>query len=443
MGLRRRAPQKPPDAQGLSARLFAVRALQSVFFNSRPLGEALETAGQGLKLDPRDAGFARLLVMTVLRRLGQIDATLAQFLCEPLPVRAGPAEIILRVVCAELHFLNVAPHAAVSLAVAVASGDKRAVHFKGLINAVGRRLAAEGKAVAEALDVAQVNTPEWAWAAWSDAYGEETARAIATAHLAEPALDLSVRGDAAGWAAKVGGTVLPTGTVRRAVGGRIEDLPGYAEGAWWVQDAASAMPALLLGEVAGKSVIDLCAAPGGKTAQLAARGADVIAVDHAAERVERLRENLKRLGLKARAVVADVGEWKPDALADAVLLDAPCTATGTARRHPDVLWRKDVSDVLAQSDIQTRLLEAAAAMVKPGGTLVYCVCSMMPQEGEAIVEPFLAAHPDFERVPVRAAELGGEAQFVTAAGDLRTLPSHWPERGGLDGFYAARLRRRG
>jgi len=236
--------------------------------------------------------------------------------------------------------------------------------------------------------------------------------------------------------------LLPTGALRRASGGRIEDLPGFAEGAWWIQDAGSALPAGLFGEVRGQTIVDLCAAPGGKTAQLAASGANVIAVDHAAERLVRLRENFKRLNLNVEAVAADAAEWQPQAPADGVLLDAPCTATGTARRHPDVLWRKDASDVLAQVQIQNRLLAAAAKMVKPGGTLVYCVCSLMPEEGEGVVEPFLLAHANFERAPIAPQELGGEVQFITAKGDLRTLPCHWAERGGIDGFYAARLRRK-
>jgi 16S rRNA (cytosine967-C5)-methyltransferase len=304
-----------------------------------------------------------------------------------------------------------------------------------LINAVARRIAGEGKAMLASLDAERLNTPPWAWDNWVAAHGEETARAIAKAHAQEPPLDISVKSNADSWAQKLDAKLLPTGSLRRAGGGRIEDLPGYAEGAWWIQDAAAAIPATLLGPIKGKTVIDLCAAPGGKTAQLAAAGANVIAVDHAFDRMKRVMTNLDRLKLKAKIEVADALIWRPKEPADAVLLDAPCTATGTVRRHPDVLWRKDLSDVMAQADLQRRLLEAAAEMVKPGGQLIYCVCSLAREEDEDIVEFFLGNHPAFARVPITGSE------FATPTGDLRTLPSHWPEIGGLDGFYAARLRR--
>jgi 16S rRNA (cytosine967-C5)-methyltransferase len=421
-------PRRPqPEQQGLAARGAALNALQAILSKAR--------------LEPRDLAFARAIVMTALRRLGQIDDVIARFLREPLPVRSGPAELILRIVGAELLFLDVAPHAAVSSAVALADHDHRARHFKGLINAVARKIATEGKVALATQDAERLNTPAWAWDAWLATYGEEVTRAIAKTHATEPPLDISVKGDAAAWATKLEATLLPSGSLRRAPGGRIEDLPGYADGAWWVQDAAAALPVRLLGTMKGKSVIDLCAAPGGKTAQLATLGAKVTAVDLSFDRMKRVMTNLARLGLEAETVVADVLDWQPPALADAVLLDAPCTATGTVRRHPDVLWRKDVSDVLAQADLQRRLLDAAARMVKPSGNLVYCVCSMAPEEGEDVIAAFLAAHPNFERAPISAAELGGEARFVTSAGDMRTLPSHWAEIGGLDGFYACRLRR--
>lgn len=428
---------KQPDPQGLGARAAALAAIQAVFFSERPLTEALDVALAKAKLEPRDAAFARAIVMMTLRRLGEIDHVIAAFLREPLPVRSGPAELILRLAVAELLFLDVAPHAAVSSAVALADKDHRARHFKGLINAVARRIAGEGKAMLPSLDAERLNTPPWAWDNWITAHGEETTRAIAKAHSIEPPLDINVKRDAQGWATKLDAKLLPTGTLRRTTGGRIEDLPGYAEGAWWIQDAAAAIPAALLGPVKGKTVIDLCAAPGGKTAQLAAAGANVIAVDLAFERMKRVTANLARLDLKAKIEVGDVHTWRPKELADAVLLDAPCTATGTVRRHPDVLWRKDLSDVMAQAAVQHRLLAAAAQMLKPGGLLVYCVCSLAREEGEDIVDAFLIEHPTFARVPVTPEE----SEFATPQGDLRTLPSNWAEQGGLDGFYAARLRR--
>jgi len=428
---------KQADAQGIGARAAALAAIQAVFFNERPLTEALDAALAKGKLEPRDAAFARTIVMMTLRHLGEIDHVIAAFLREPLPIRSGPAELILRLAAAELLFLDVAPHAAVSSAVALADKDHRARHFKGLINAVARRIAGEGKAMLPTLDAERLNAPLWAWDNWVAAHGEETTRAIAKAHSIEPPLDISVKSDAEKWAKQLDAIVLPTGTLRRATGGRIEDLPGYAEGAWWIQDAAAAIPAALLGPIKGKTVIDLCAAPGGKTAQLAAAGANVIAVDLAFDRTKRVMTNLARLNLKAQIEVADAHTWRPKEPADAVLLDAPCTATGTVRRHPDVLWRKDLSDVMAQAAVQHRLLAAAAEMVKPGGLVIYCVCSLAHQEGEEVVDAFLANHPAFTRVPVTPAE----SEFATPQGDLRTLPSHWQDLGGLDGFYAARLRR--
>ena len=418
-----------------------MQALQAVFFSERPLFEALERHISHAGLAPRDTAFARAIVMTVLRQLGEIDAVIATFLRDPLPVRSGPAELILRMACAELVYLGVPPHAAVSSAVDLATRDSRARHFKGLINAVARRIGAEGKSVASTLDHEQLSMPTWAWDLLLEQHGEATARAIARAHLAEPPLDISVARDAGHWATALAAERLPTGTLRRATGGRIEDLPGFAEGAWWIQDAAAAMPARLLGDVQGQSVIDLCAAPGGKTAQLAAAGASVTAVDLDAARMDRVRENAGRLGLKVSCVVADARVWQPATPVDAVLLDAPCSATGTVRRHPEILWRKDRSDLLAQAGLQHDLIRAASRMVRPGGRLVYCVCSLSREEGEEIVEAFLRDTPGFVREPVRSDEVGGEAAFLTAAGDLRTLPSHWADRGGMDGFFASRLRR--
>jgi 16S rRNA (cytosine967-C5)-methyltransferase len=236
--------------------------------------------------------------------------------------------------------------------------------------------------------------------------------------------------------------LLPTGSLRRAAGGAIDVLPGFAEGAWWVQDAAAALPARLLGEVAGRPVIDLCAAPGGKTLQLAAAGARVTAIDRSAPRLERLRQNLARLGLHADVLAADAAEYRPPEPAAAVLLDAPCSATGTIRRHPDVARTRRPGDLAALAGVQDRLLDAALAMLRPGGLLVYCVCSLQPEEGPARIDALLQRDTGVERLPIAAAEIGGLAAAITADCDLRTLPSHWAEIGGLDGFFACRLRRR-
>jgi 16S rRNA (cytosine967-C5)-methyltransferase len=238
--------------------------------------------------------------------------------------------------------------------------------------------------------------------------------------------------------------VLPTGTVRTVAQGRISLLPGFSESAWWVQDAAAALPARLFGDLRGKRVADLCAAPGGKTMQLAHAGAQVTAVDRSDARLNRLRDNLSRLGLQAETVAADATEWSAEPF-DAVLLDAPCSSTGTIRRHPDVPWIKSEADITALISLQQRLLNHAATLVKPGGTLVYCVCSLEPEEGVDQVTAFLQREPTLRRAPIAASEIGGLSELLTPAGDLRSLPSHLsaedPRLSGLDGFYAARLER--
>lgn len=307
-----------------------------------------------------------------------------------------------------------------------------------LVNAVLRRLSREGRALADAQDAPRLNTPNWLWRSWRAAYGEKTARRIAAAHLAEPPLDLTAKSDASAVADTLGGTLLPTGSVRVDAKGPITTLPGFANGDWWVQDAGAALPARLLGDVVGRRVIDLCAAPGGKTAQLAAAGADVVAIDQSAGRLELLTENLARLGLTSEVVSADAATWRPPTESDAVLLDAPCSATGTIRRHPDVARLKRPRDVSAMAEIQTRLLAAAVDMIRPGGPLVYCVCSLEPEEGERQVEPLIAAGR-VRRSPIRPAEVDGLGDLLSPSGDLRTLPCHLADAGGIDGFYAARL----
>lgn len=432
------------DQQGLVARQAGVWLLQSVLRRNLGLDEALSAAFAAAPFDalsPRDRAFARLIAATTLRRMGQIDAVLRQFQTRRLPPRSGPAQGILRTAAAQILFLGTAAHAVVSNAVEMADRDSGARHYKGMINAVLRKVASSGPALLAAQDAAQLNTPEWLRESWRIAYDSETAQAIAAAHLNEPPLDISVRSDAAEWAERLGAQMLPTGSLRRETGGRIEDLPGFAEGEWWVQDAAASLPARLLGDVAGQQVIDLCAAPGGKTLQLAARGAIVTAIDRSATRMRRVRENLARTKLSAACVTADATQWRPPAPVSYVLLDAPCSATGTIRRHPDIAWRKTQQQIDGLVDLQDRLLAAASDMLAPGGILVFCTCSLQPEEGAERIEAFLAKGAPFARVPVRAEEIGGLAGLITPPGELRTLPYHLREQGGMDGFYAARLRR--
>jgi 16S rRNA (cytosine967-C5)-methyltransferase len=440
----RRAPAEVP---GLASRRVAADFLDGVLRRHRPLDEQLEggeTSSAFAALAERDRALARKLVGTVLRRLGTLRHLLGSALDRGFPADAPRVETILLIGAAQLFWLDVADHAAVDLAVRLAQADRRAARYPGLVNAVLRRMARDGRTALAGLDMAALDTPEWLLARWRRAYGEATTRAIAAAHGEEPPLDLTVKHDREAWAARLRGRVLATGTVRLVAHGPVSLLPGYAEGAWWVQDAAAALPARLLGDVAGRRVADLCAAPGGKTAQLAAAGARVTAVDRSPGRLTRLRENLARLGLAADTVAADALEWEAEPF-DAVLLDAPCTSTGTIRRHPDIPWLKREVDLAAMTALQARLLDKAVTLTRPGGTLVYCTCSLEPEECETQISALLARTPGLVRRPLAAAELDGQADFVTPVGDLRTLPCHWPDpdprMAGLDGFYAARLER--
>ncbi|MBT5457471.1 MAG: RsmB/NOP family class I SAM-dependent RNA methyltransferase, partial [Rhodospirillaceae bacterium] len=312
-------------------------------------------------------------------------------------------------------------------------------------------LAREAPEKFAAQDAVRLNTPNWLWESWVASYGEEICRRIAAAHLTEPPLDLTVKEGADSWAEKLGGAVLPSGTVRFRAGGDIAALPGFEEGAWWVQDAAAALPARLLlsglesasGDrtIPDHTILDLCAAPGGKTAQLAMSGARIIALDRSKRRNQILQENLKRLKLEAELVTADATQWRPQDPPDAILLDAPCTATGTIRRHPDIAGNKMPKDVLRLAGLQLNLLAAAADMLPPGGLLVYSVCSLQPEEGPAVVEAFLDQTPHVRREPIAVWETGLPDLIITAEGDLRTLPCHLACSGGMDGFYIARLRR--
>ena len=433
------------DGPGLAARRVAADIVDAVLRQHRPLDDQFDGAGAnaGLAgLPDRDRALARALVATALRRLGTLRHLIGLFLDSGLPAQARRVEIVLLIGAAQILFLDVPDHAAVDLSVRLARADRDAVHFAGLVNAVLRRVAREGAERLAALDTIALDTPEWLLTRWSKAYGATTARAIAAANGKEPALDLTVKSDPERLAARLGGRVLPTGTVRTIAHGTITALPGFAEGAWWVQDAAAALPARLLGAVAGLRVADLCAAPGGKTAQLINAGARVTAVDRAPARLNRLRENLTRLSFAAELVCADVEEWQAEPF-DAVLLDAPCSSTGTIRRHPDIPWLKHASDITKLAAFQSRLIDHAAALTKPGGTLVYCTCSLEPEEGEDIVAGLLAREPGLRRAPITAGEVFGCSEFLTKDGDLRTLPCHFPDPdsrfAGLDGFYAARL----
>ncbi|MDA0785202.1 MAG: methyltransferase domain-containing protein [Proteobacteria bacterium] len=426
------------------SRTAACNILDAVLNDGKPLDTTLADDRGLAKLDPRDRAQARRIIATVLRRLGEVDARISECLDRPLVDRHAHVRNILRVGTAELLFLETPAHAAVDGAVRLASQYRRGA-LKGLVNAVLRRIGREPENREGTQSPGEINTPKWMLKRWQDIYGADTARAIADAHLLEPPLDFTLarRADPAEWAAKLDAEILPGGTLRRRTGGRISDLPGFDEGLWWIQDVAASLPAKLLRDDANARVIDLCAAPGGKTLQLADRGPSVMAVDISSQRLAALQDNLTRTGLTAEIVDADATQWRPEAPVDAVLLDAPCTATGTVRRHPDIPRRRRPADIKSATTLQDRLLTAAVNMVAPGGTIIYSVCSLEPEEGTARVDALLASGAPVTLDPISAddwPELDGLAPAaITPAGTLRTLPCHWSERGGMDGFFAARL----
>jgi len=439
-------PDARPDA-GLAARQSAHRLIAAVLNHRRALDEAFaEEATQGplAALAPADRGFARAIASATIRHLGEIDLIIKHLLTKKLPPRAGLTQTILRAAITEILFLDVKPHAAVDLAVEAASRDTDAQHFKSLVNALLRRLLREGDSARQGIDAERAALPTWLWRSWIGTYGEIKTREIIRAQFAEPPLDLSVRDESRleEWATRLNAKILPTGSLRLEASGRVESLDGFDEGAWWVQDAAAALPPRLLGDVRGRDVLDLCAAPGGKTMWLAAQGAHVTAVDRSAPRLERLRQNLDRLSLNAEIITDDAATFATDRKWDFILLDAPCTATGTARRHPDVLQLKTATDRTRLAALQTRLLAHAAELLNVGGTLVYCTCSLEREEGPAQIDSFLATHPDFIRMEIKPEEIGGLSEAITAAGDLRTLPCHLGSDGGLDGFFAGRIKKR-
>lgn len=441
-------PGRPPrGVVGMEARRLAVDLVAGVA-RGKLVDRLLDTGPLALRyqsLEPRDRAMARAITGVTLRRWGQIDDAISRYLQRPLPDDAGTLKQAMAVAVGQILFMDVADHAAVTLAVDLVASDRASAPFKGVANAVLRRVAAEKEAILAEQDAATLNTPDWLARRWVETYGEETARAIAASHAVEPTLDLTVKSDPEGWAARLGGIVLPTGSVRVPSSGAVEKLEGYDEGQWWVQDAAATLPVRLLGDVRGKKVADLCAAPGGKTAMLAHLGADVTAVDVSGMRLARLKRNLHRLGLSANVVTADVTEWMGGSF-DMILLDAPCTATGTLRRHPDGLLSKKPADIPQLAALQRRLVDQAIRMLRPGGLLVFSTCSLEPEEGPDQIRRLMLIDAPVERVPITQDEVFGHAEMITPDGDLRTLPTQFPHAdprlAGLDGFFAARLRRR-
>ena len=404
-------------------REIAYDVLVSVLERRRTLDEVLDQAPASVPA--RDRAAAHRLAAMVLRRLGTLDALLRPLLAKPPP---PPVRLVLLLGAAQLLFLQTPAHAAVGTSVDLAR-SRRLAPFAGLVNAVLRRLAATAATALPELDQALLDVPGWLWSSWGS-----DARAIADGIRHEAPLDLTLR---RGSPVPEGAVLLPSGSARLPAGTRVTELPGYDAGGFWVQDAAAALPVMLLDPRPGERIADLCAAPGGKTAQLVDAGASVTALDREPSRLRRVSENLGRLGLQADLVEADAISWRPPALLDAVLLDAPCSATGTIRRHPEVLHTRRAADLAGLAAGQARLIEAAAAMLRPGGRLLYAVCSMQHEEGEAQLAA--AGRAGLRHAPFAASELAVLPEALTPAGCLRTHPGLWAERGGMDGFFAARF----
>ena len=438
----------PPSASasdGLASRQVAYAVLNDIFFQRRSLDEAYVQADAAFNaLESRDRGFVRLLVATVLKRAPQIDDALSQLLHEPLHL-LKPQQLInvFRLGIAQIAFLQMPPHAAVNTSVELAAASNMEWQ-KSLVNAVMRRVAQDGIDMPEPRDAGRMNTPDWLWQQWAQDYGVETALDIAAANLSDAPVDFTVKENPQMWADRLAATLLPTGSLRLPSAGFVPGLSGFEDGAWWIQNAAAALPVKILasyygGDLRGKKIVDLCAAPGGKTAQLAALGADVIALDRSAPRLKRLQENMDRLNLSVSIVAADGAVWQPQEKLDAVLLDAPCSATGTIRHQPDVLRLKDIRDQDKLSALQKRLMLNALDMLKPGGVLLYCTCSIQKAESEAQTEWLLSQNPRLRLSAIRPGEIAGINAMLSLKGELRALPQHWADHGGIDGFYAVRF----
>ena len=419
-------------------RLVALDALVACLENRCPLDRVLERDRRFGLLESRDRALVHTVTAETCRRLGQIDALIAACLDRSLPARARNVRAILRLGISQLLFLGFAPHAAIDSSVRLAHA--RARGMAPLVNAVLRRLQREGRNMLAGQDPLVLNTPSWLYRSWRDTWGDATASAIARVNLERPELDITVVDDAEAWAARLEGRVLSTGSIRVPSAGVVRDLPGYECGRWWVQDTAASIPARLMGDIAGRRVLDLCAAPGGKTAQLALAGARVTAVDVSGQRMERLQANMERLGCTIETRIADAATWRSSTPFDAVLLDAPCSGTGTLRRHPDIPWIRNRMDVRRLASLQRQMIANALANLSRQGVLVYAACSLEPEEGEAHLRHL--GH-DCRIDAIDHDEVPGLAEAVTAEGCLRILPTHLAREGGLDGFFVMRLRQSG
>lgn len=424
------------------ARYVAARCVHLVLEQGQPLDLAMSEIALFKQLEGRDRAFARLIAATTLRRLGQIDAVLDPFIKKTPP---SYPHAVLRTGAAQLLFLETPAHAAVGAAVSLLKRSKKTISAAGMANAVLRRVSEQGADLLEKTNPID-NLPKWIRTDWTNSYGPENCQKIADILVQEPPLDISVKSNPADWVDKIGADILPSGTIRRSKIGDITTIPGFKDGAWWAQDISASLPVKLLGDLKNKRVLDMCAAPGGKTMQLAAAGADVTALDKNTSRIKFIEENLKRTGLSAKIIAGDGAKWRDNDKTvepgfDHVLLDAPCTATGTFRRRPDVLQRKTAKDVDHLVRVQERLLLAAARHVRPGGTMIYCTCSLQTREGEEQVARFLKNRSDFRLIPILEEEVFTLTCAISARGEVRIMPFFLKEKGGMDGFFIARFTR--
>jgi len=425
-------------SDGLITREIAFDLLVQILAQKKPMDQVFSNYKGFAGLESRDVNFVRMLVATCLRRKGQLDKIILSCQDKPKPLSPKNIYYVLYIGLCQVLYMDVPDHAAVDTTVRLAEAQKME-RQKGFINAVLRRVLREK----DKFNFDEINNiPDWLMEEWEEDYGEDIAERIALASLKEAPIDITIRDyeHLEKWVKTLEGALLPTKSIRLA-SGNVTELTGFKEGAWWVQDASAAIPVKLLGDLKNKSVIDLCAAPGGKTMQLASAGANVIAVDRSDKRLQRLHDNTKRCGLESNVnvIVEDGATWQPMNPVDVVLLDVPCSATGTMRRHPDLMHLKSPKDIDGLKGIQKRLLSNAAKMVKSGGVVMYCTCSLQKEEGEEQIAWFLSENPDFTRQAITADEVGGMTEIINADGDLRVLPHYQGEQGGMDGFFASRL----
>lgn len=446
-----------PEAElhpGLNARLAAASIIRDIIlkgwtldrkFPRAPASSRTPASSKEAWLDNRDRALVLSIVTTALRRFGTINEAILRLLTKGFPRQASDVKWILIVAAAQILFLDVSDHAAVDLAVTAVKLDPKCSFYASLVNAVLRNLSRQKTEIKARSDALEMDTPAWLAQRWKNTYGNAAAQRIALANREEPTLDLTVKNNPASWAQRLDANFLPTGSLRLETHRPVHELAGYDEGEWWVQDAAAALPAKLIGAMPGMRVADFCAAPGGKAAQLAMSGAHVTAIDRSAERLKVLASNFKRLRLDAEIIAGDAAKLCLPQF-DAILVDAPCSGTGTIRRHPDIAWTKKPGDISALSNVQKQMLEKAGELIKPGGTLLYCTCSLEPEEGEMQIDELLRRRPEFSRVPVKPDEIGGLTEILNSNGEIRSLPFHLkgnsPRQSGLDGFFISRLTRK-